>query len=655
MTRLVQQLPRITDRYFRISSLCILPLLVTLSVPVSAQTVPSGATPGGASPQIDKPIVEKELQAPLFPIPTAVERPLEEDEGERLFVKEFKLSGVTAKASSGIDAKEISALVEELRIQRQGLDKIDEDGFTEEDRNEIATFMREVISNPDLEYMGPEYEVLIDRLREMKAERDAGMTVGQMQQVANAITEYYRSAGFILAQAYIPAQEVDDGVVQIAILEGNLGNVLVEGNKNYTTDVLAKPFEDLIDAPVTASDVESAILTAGDYPGLSVFGVFRPGKKVGETDLVVRVQDERPWDLSVRADNHGTRFTGKNRVIVEGSLNNPTGAGDILSGTVLRQLNPANAFFGKIQYQRPFWVPSLSAGVSFERNPFNVGAEVKTAGISGSTTAADVFLDKSLIRSRELSVYGQLGVRRERSITAVNKVKTAKDSLAFLYGSVRYESIDAEARAIDAGSLGFAYGLGNQFGGNNDAVATNQAIPPSRQGGSGNFASNDFWKAEGNFSRLQKITNDVSLLARLEGQWSNSRLASAEQYSIGGPTNVRAFNVSEFLADKAFFGSLELSMKAPGFADAQFNEGTTWGNVLRVSFFADYAWGQLNDPATTDISNFNVGAMGAGLNLTLPGQTQGRLQYAIPVGKRVPGDPGDRDSGRWWADVTYQF
>ena len=40
--------------------------------------------------------------------------------------------------------------------------------------------------------------------------------------------------------------QVDDGVVQIAILEGNLGNVLVEGNKHYTTDVLAKhtvPFE----------------------------------------------------------------------------------------------------------------------------------------------------------------------------------------------------------------------------------------------------------------------------------------------------------------------------------------------------------------------------------------------------------------------------
>jgi len=654
MTRLAQLINTAVIFSARTPVLLTLPLLATLSIPSVAQT-PAGATPGGALPKIEKPLQEQKLQEPLFPIPSAVERPLEEDEGDRLFVKKFKLTGITAKPKSGIDKKQLASLVEELRVQRQGLDKIDEDGFTEEDRHEIATFMQEVVSNPDLDYLGPEYEALIDRLREMKAERDAGMTVGQMQQVANAITEYYRSAGYILAQAYIPAQEVDDGVVQIAILEGNLGNVLVEGNKNYSSEVLAKPFADLIGAPVTASDVESAILTAGDYPGLSVFGVFRPGENVGDTDLVVRVQDERPWDLSVRADNHGTRFTGKNRLVIEGSLNNPSGAGDMLSGTVLRQYNPANAFFGQIKYQRPFWVPGLSAGASFERNPFNVGAEVKAAGISGSTTAADVFFDKSMIRSRELSVYGKLGYRRERSVTAVDKRRTAQDNLSFLYGEMRYESINAEARAIDAGTLGFAYGLGNKFGGNGRSQAAGQAIAPSRQGGSGNFASNDFWLFQGNFSRLQKITNDVSFLARFEGQFSNSRLASPEQYSIGGPTNVRAYNVSEFLVDTAFFGSMELSMKAPGFADAQFTEGTTWGNVLRVSFFADYAWGRLNDPTPTDISNLNVGGVGAGVNINLPGQTLGRLQWAYPVGVRVPGDPGDRSTGRWWADVTYQF
>ena len=128
--------------------------------------------------------------------------------------------------------------------------------------------MKEAVNNPNQDYLGPEYEALVDLLRELKQERDAGMTVGQMQQVADAVTEYYRSAGYVLAQAFIPAQEVEDGVVSIEVLEGALGNVLVEGNEAYSTDLLAEPFAELIDAPVTADGVESAILTASDYPGL---------------------------------------------------------------------------------------------------------------------------------------------------------------------------------------------------------------------------------------------------------------------------------------------------------------------------------------------------------------------------------------------------
>jgi hemolysin activation/secretion protein len=44
------------------------------------------------------------------------------------------------------------------------------------------------------------------------------MTIGQMQEVANAVTQYYRNAGFILAQAFIPAQEVSANTVTIEVI-----------------------------------------------------------------------------------------------------------------------------------------------------------------------------------------------------------------------------------------------------------------------------------------------------------------------------------------------------------------------------------------------------------------------------------------------------
>ena len=37
---------------------------------------------------------------------------------------------------------------------------------------------------------------------------------------------------------------------------------------------------------------------------------------------------------------------------------------------------------------------------------------------------------------------------------------------------------------------------------------------------------------------------------------------------------------------------------APGLSDAVFTEGKSWADVLRVSFFMDWAWGSVNDPST---------------------------------------------------------
>ena len=110
-------------------------------------------------------------------------------------------------------------------------------------------------------------------------------------------------------------------------------------------------------------------------------------------------------------------------------------------------------------------------------------------------------------------------------------------------------------------------------------------MPPSREGLTGKVAANTFNKWFLNFSRLQKLTDTDSLQVKLEGQWSPKLLTSTEQFSIGGPANVRAYNPSELLADQALVSTFEYSMAAPGLSDVSFVEGRTWGDVLRVSFF----------------------------------------------------------------------
>ena len=515
--------------------------------------------------------------------------------------------------------------------------------------------MRAVVDDPEWDNQLTDYEVLVDRLREERLDRDTGMTIGQMQEVANAVTQYYRDAGFILAQAFIPAQEVADGEVTIEVLEGTLGSVLAEGNKNFSDEVLAAPFQDLIDAPVTASSIESSILLLTDLAGLGVFGVFQPGQEVGTSDLILKVQQERTWEASARYDNHGTRFTGERRVFTELTLNNMARRGDRLSWTMLQQYEPKNSFFGSLKYERPIFMPGLSLTALYSRNSFDVGAELRALNVGGVSKTGTAFLKYAVLRSRQKNLYVQAGASRKQAETKVDRAVVARDDLSVFESSVIFDLIDPATRSINIGSLGVSVGLGDLLGGmgDHDTVATRQ-IPPTRTTGSGKFADNAFKKVVASFSRIQTLYDNLSAILRMEGQWSPSILTSTEQYHIGGPSNLRAYPPSEFLMDTAFFGSVEFEADIPGLADTPSPfKNLNWGDLLHVSFFTDYAYGNLHSPGVADEASVSVGGVGLGMNFSIPGQFSSRVQVAYPTNQDA--DPSDGDTSHWWFDFSYSF
>jgi hemolysin activation/secretion protein len=612
------------------------------------QSLPGAATPGGALPTLPKRVIPPAAEgAPIFPIPPAIDRPLGVEEGERLYVNQFLLKGVTDRPEQGIVVADIEKVIEEARVQAQGLSEVGEDGFTETEREEIATFMRAVVSDPDWDNRLADYEMLVDRLRQVKLERETGMTIGQMQEVANAVTQYYRNAGFILAQAFIPAQEVSANTVTIEVIEGTLGSVLAEGNETFSDALLAAPFEDLIDAPVTASAIESSILRLTDLPGLSVFGVFQPGQRVGTSDLLLQVQDEEPWEATVRYDNHGTRFTGDHRLYVELDINNPTRAGDRLTGAVLQQYSPKDSFFGSLEYERPILTsqfPGLSVTGAYSRNFFDVAAELRELNISGVSKIGSVYGRYAIMRSRQKNLYAQAGLSRKDAFTKADRQVVAKDHLSMFEAEVDFDRINPESRSIDIGSIGLAVGLDELFAGMGDQGDVEEAIargllPPTRITGSGKPASNEFQVLNATYARQQIFNDWITGLLRLEGQWSPSILTSVEQYHIGGPANVRAYPPSEFLTDSAFFASIELMSPIPGTAELPSPfDNLGWDDVLQVSFFTDYALGHVRSPQDAE-SDISVAGLGVGVNFTVPPKFTGRLQVAQPIGDHRQGQP----------------
>ena len=63
-------------------------------------------------------------------------------------------------------------------------------------------------------------------------QNDIGKTgsLKRVYDIAAAITARYRADGYFLASAYIPAQEIGNGSVRIAVVEGYIGQVRFEGD-----------------------------------------------------------------------------------------------------------------------------------------------------------------------------------------------------------------------------------------------------------------------------------------------------------------------------------------------------------------------------------------------------------------------------------------
>jgi hemolysin activation/secretion protein len=63
------------------------------------------------------------------------------------------------------------------------------------------------------------------------------MNLRALDVMAHKITQHYRQAGFLVARAYLPAQEVRDGVVTIAVLEGHYGQIALNNTSSLGSQV----------------------------------------------------------------------------------------------------------------------------------------------------------------------------------------------------------------------------------------------------------------------------------------------------------------------------------------------------------------------------------------------------------------------------------
>ncbi len=553
-----------------------------------AQT-PPGATPGGALPRVSPAVQQSDDVGALFSIPRVYDRPLGLDEGPRVQVQSFKLIGVIDRPEHNVRLAEVEALLEEAR----------------------------------------------------KTQPEQGFSINEMQEVAGKVAAYYRERGYVLAQAFVPAQEVVDGVVTVQVLEGRLAEVQVEGNASYSAKVLTRPFKSLVGEPIDKDSIESALLTLTNYPGVTAFGVLGAGREVGTSRLTLRVQAEDRLELETAFDNYGSQYAGEYRGQAVITWNDPLGRADRLQLIGLYAFDPdnsdTNGVYGGVDYEIPLFSPRDSLRFLHLTNAYTVGGDqtgLVTSDTEGETQVDEIGYRHDFPRTRLGSASIGLAFNVKSAEFSAPPSRIYEDKLTTARLDVQWERVDTRFRGVNQFALSYTHGF-------NDLLDSMGAYDPAT-GASRLGASGEFDKIALKLQRHQRLSKNTSLIVRVDGQYSDDPLVSLEQFSLGGPNSVRAYAVADVLAEKGGVASLELICGAPGFAERPAFAGYNWGQVLQVSLFADYGLGQLNEPllAAQDESVDLAGA-GAGIQLSIPSRVFTRLDVATPLSDRPTGN--DRD------------
>lgn len=559
--------------------------------------LPPSVSPGAVIPNLDRDSWLPRDQGPEVPAPAEQKAPPVPESGVRIAVKAFVITGVIDHPERGITLDELERTAEAIRN-----------------------------------------------------DHPRGFTISELQKVTDELTRIYRSAGYILARAYIPEQEVADGRVIIEILEGKLERLSLEGNKKYSEKLLTRPFEDIINNPINREEVERALLELSDYPGLQFNSVFSPGDTLGTAKLGLNIESEKSLEGTVWFDNFGSELTGEYRLWANASYNNPTGAADRLSAQILTSLvdNPEDgkSNFYALGYQRPIFGPSNLLSVDFSGNTYSVGGDFTELGLEGESNIFSTSLRRNFVRSRKKNIQGHVALASKSSSSGISSLTIGKDALTVLtLGSV-VDYRDGWAGYTQAG-LDLSVGLPGMLG----AMDEDGDGQSSRTSASGAKAGGDFSKINVNLTRVQPLLfspalKNSSLLARVQFQSSSDLLVSLEQMSLGGPNSVRAYPPAEFMVDTGYFVSLELVAKSSSTVQGIFLEN------LQLSAFYDYAAGELNDPLANDVASPMIQGIGLSAQFSPRKNTLARLELASPIGDPSPSN--DR-STQYFFKLGYMF
>ncbi len=376
----------------------------------------------------------------------------------------------------------------------------------------------------------------------------------QLQAAAAAVANAYREAGWVV-RAYLPQQDVTDGIVTIQIVEAVFGGVQIDVNvpsrmdTEYVTGIINA--QQKTGDALNSEAIDRGLLLADDLPGVTVSGVLHEGAQPGQTDLVLKLADKPLTVGEAGLDNTGSRSTGPDRLTANLSLNSPFGFGDLASANAI---HTQGSDYFRLGYTIPVGDDGWRTGANISTLSYKLVAPEFTAlHAKGTSDTAGLEATYPIIRSRLRNLYFNANL----------------DHKTFDNQSLGATTTSYKADTVTMGLIGNLFDNLGGGGANSASVSIVDGSldldgsPNQAADGATTQTAGHYTKLRYVISRQQTITDELSFYAVLTGQLANKNLDSSERFYLGGAGGVRAYPTNEGGGAEGTLVNLEVRWRLP--------------------------------------------------------------------------------------------
>ena len=403
------------------------------------------------------------------------------------------------------------------------------------------------------------------------------VSMASLNRLVSSLYLFYIQQDLPFVSITLPEQDITDGVVQILVIEGVVGQIDIEGARYFSEDLYKSMLRLKAGEPLNKSVMEGDADWINRNPFRAGNFYLKPGQEtVGATDLVFRVRERRPIRVYAGLNNHGTSLTGRNRLEAGFNWGNAFGLGHQLNYqfTTNTELKDYTGHSGSYLIPLP-WRHFLTISGSGSETKSRMDPPLSQKGRS-SQWSLRYEVPMASVGAYTQSVSAFFDYKMSDNNLEFSAIPVTDNDTQILQWSLRYNGSLADAWGSTSFSIQGTFSPGNWSSSNNDE---NFAVSRA-------YAETRYAYAAFDLSRTNILPRACTLYLRAHGQIADGNLLGSEQMTFGGSSSIRGYREGDTYGDQGYILTQEL--RAPPVKPSEWVDLAGFDDTLLVYLFHDY-------------------------------------------------------------------